>query len=425
MLYIVAFFIFSCYFILILFNIFKLYLFKLKEAVKTVFYIFITVGIFIINPFFVLVIKYLLYISGYTRDDTESIIYNYYWFLLNFTFCLVNFHKLIIMSLIFRSLVWGLINLLHLVNINASIVYIGLFLYITIIYICSKDKLVFTINLLLIITFWIGLTKLTSYLFIFVSDIGGSLLNSNCDGSSGSPQGGHTEGLNSQGNSNPQGGGPNPPQGDGMLPGAAINNNDGSSEERAWSKAGASTNHDYGSDGYVSSDDYSEYNSDEGLLDRGMERNGFVSKSLAIFDSVLKARINSLKLAGQGNPDHAAEITGLKSQANVIHDPCESSLKIHGKVWDKFITHYNNNISPEAPLKVKPSKETVEIEGKSLSPRALVEEKGAILYLSKDKWQSLTNNHLADTIQRTMDKDAAKPVDWARAVAEIAYRNSH
>jgi hypothetical protein len=63
-----------------------------------------------------------------------------------------------------------------------------------------------------------------------------------------------------------------------------------------------------------------------------MERNGFVSKSLAIFDRVLKARINSLKLAQKGNPDHAVDITGLKPQANVIHDPCESSLKIHSKV---------------------------------------------------------------------------------------------
>jgi hypothetical protein len=101
-------------------------------------------------------------------------------------------------------------------------------------------------------------------------------------------------------------------------------------------------------------------------------------------------------------------------------------LKIHSKVWDKFITHFNNNISPESPLKIKPTKETVEIEGKPLSPRALVEEKGALLYLSNDKWQSLTNNHLANVIQKTMDEDAAKPpVHWTKAAAELAFHNSH
>lgn len=418
MLYSLAFFIFICYFFLFLFNIVKLYLFELKENVNTVFYIYITTGIFIINPFLVLVIKCLLYITGYTRDNVQLIIYNYYWFLLSFTICLVNFHNLIILSLILKALIWVSINL---VNINAFIVYICLFLYIMKKYISSKDKLGFMINILLISMFWIGLTKLTLYLFIPASYLDGSLLNCNYDGNSS--QGGYLGGSNSQGNSGPQGG-PNPLQGDSILPGVKINYIKGSSEDIAWSKAGSSTNYDYGSDGYVSHDDYSERNSEENTLDRGMERGGFVSKSLKMFHDAMSARINSLILGERGNPDHAVEITGLKPKANVIHDPSHPDLKIHGSVWDKFLAHFNNYISPEAPLKVKPSKETVEIEGKPLAPRALVEEEGAILYLSKGKWQSLTNNNLESVIQRTMDLDGAKPVNWATAVAEVAFRNS-
>lgn len=229
----------------------------------------------------------------------------------------------------------------------------------------------------------------------------------------------NSESFNYHGSGNPQGG-PNPPQGDSVLPCAGINSD---SDDRPWSKAGSSTNYDYGSGGYVDSDDNSHYDSETNTFVRGDESKGYISKSMEIFDKKKNARIHSL-VHSKWDAYHSPEVTKVKPNANVMHEPVRSEHKIHPKVWDKFIEHFNNNISPDTPLKYKPAKDTLEIEGKPLTGWAKFEEAGALLFLEKGKFKSLTNEHLSTFIDKKMDADAAKPVDWKKAAAEEMHRIS-
>lgn len=304
-------------------------------------------------------------------------------------------------------------------GINAYIVYIALFLYIFISFLLAKDKLIFVINISFIVTFWSSFNVLSSYLFIFASDVGGNLLKTNPFNESTSSQGSQTENYNSYSNGNPQGG-PNPPQGDSVLPSAATN--DDNSEDRAWSKAGSSTNYDYGSGGYVDSDQFSGYDSEENVYHRGQENSeGYVSKSLKIFDKKKNARINSLDYS-QRHAYHSPEVTGLKPGGNVMHEAVRVEHQIHGKIWKNFVEHWNDSIAPETPLVFKPSNDTTEINGKPLEGWTRFEKANALLFLEKGKFKSLTNEHLKTLIDKKMEENAAKPMNWTKAVAEEMHR---
>jgi len=62
-----------------------------------------------------------------------------------------------------------------------------------------------------------------------------------------------------------------------------------------------------------------------------MEKEGYISKSLKAFDKKKNARINSLGYAERYDY-HSPELTGLKPNANVMHEPFRNEFKIHGKI---------------------------------------------------------------------------------------------
>lgn len=354
--------------------------------------------------FLTIVIEYVLYYLGFKESYLKKLISNFHRIMVIFTSCLVNSPKLLIKALIFRLIVLGFVNLLSVFKIDGSFIYIGIVIYIAFVFILSKDKFAFFINLLLIFSFFNCLSLLVSECNI--CELMGSsykvFIGEGNESSSGSPIQGSNPGLNNSG-------GPNPPQGDGGLIVGAIGtetNQNNSSDSRGWSKAGTSTGHDYGSDNYVSSDDYSEYNSDEGHLDRGMENEGFVAKSHKKLYKGVKSRIESLKAAKGNDPDHHVDITGLKPQANVMHSPILKSLQIDAKVWAKATGHLNEYVLDKGFIKFKPADDTEYIDGKPLAGLAKLESKGSALYEKQGKWQSLTNNKLESVIKKPWDEDA-------------------
>lgn len=341
---------------------------------------------------------------------------------------IVNSPRLLTISVLFKLTVSCLEYLLHLGNINSSYLGIIIFIYITIAFILSEDKLQFITNILFIMLFWKSLGLLINELELAPesSSYGGGeasspqgfegaealilKADSMDNGSSATPGGGG--GFNSQGGgSNPQGGGSPPPPGDGsgsaLAGGAGLEKIKGDSKDRGWSKAGTSTGYNYGSDGYVSSDEFSEYNSEDNTYDRGMENNGFIKKSHKIVHTVMEARIKSLELAKANHPDHKEDITGLKAQSNIIHQPKLACLQAHPNAWQKTAEHLNKYVFKDSGyIKFKPENTTEELDGYPIVGVAKLEVKGAALYLDKScKWKNLSNNQLKNVIKVPWDKD--------------------
>lgn len=198
-------------------------------------------------------------------------------------------------------------------------------------------------------------------------------------GGSASPQGGSPSPQG--GSPGPQGVGPDPNNGGDL---SSVGHKSSEDSKRGWSKAGASTGHDYGTGSMVDSDDYSEYNSDEHLIDRGIEKDGFVKKSHAAFINTIQARISSIAEAFKKNPAHHEDITGLKPKANVVHEPKSENLQFNKDVWARGVKHMNEHIFEADCIKAKPEADTNTLDGKALTPGAKVEAKGAILYFDRN-----------------------------------------
>lgn len=390
-----------------LFNLIKIE-WKEGEVLKT---IILTTCLWLLPIIYIFISKSilaLLWFLGYDIDSAE-IIKNK--IIISIFASIVHSPKLLTISVLFKLTVWCLEYLLYLANINSIYLGIIIFIYIIFAFILSEDKIQFLTNIIFIMIFWNSLGLLINQLFEYSSYKGGKILKADSmdNGSSATPGGG---GFNSQGEgSNPQGGGPNPP-GDGSgsalaAGGAGLEKIKGDSKDRGWSKAGSSTGYDYGSDGYVSSDEFSEYNSEDNTYDRGMEKNGFIKKSHQIIYTVMEARIKSLELAKAKHPDHIIDKTGLKGQSNIIHQPKLADLQAHPLAWQKTADHLNNYVFKDSGfIKFKPEDNTQEIDGYSLVGTARLEVKGAALYLDKSsKWKSLTNNKLKNVVKVQWDKD--------------------
>lgn len=397
---------------LILFLISKPGKSKLIKAWDIAFIYFLTY-IILLNIFFKLILRDLLFILGFQKYFSEILITELDWFVFIFINCLFNFHKVFIISILFRSLVLASVKLLGIVGINGSYIYIAIFIFIILAFILSKNKLRFISNFFLLITVWNCLEFLGSTLIEYGWNIGDSLLKAvnidkaNCSG------GENPGGLNTPGGPNPQGGSPNPqgggpnPQGDGLLAGGVETSKNIKTEEGKWSKKGSSTGYNYGSDSGLSSDDFSEYDSDDNCYHRGIEKDGFIKKSHKIFYEAIIGRIESIKLAKQHDPEHSVQITGLRPQANAMDSPILKSLQIHDSVWHKAISHLNENVLEEGFIKFKPADNTTDMEGKRLIGQALLEKKGAALYVDIDgKLRSLTNLQLNTVIKKPWQGNA-------------------
>lgn len=414
------------FFLFSLYTVHSVALGKIFDLALNFFISFIT----IIRIYPGLVIKYILYFSGYSNIYSEIIRIDIDWLMFNISSCLLNFHKLILMSAIFKFAVFFIGGLFSIIGISCYFLYMFIAVYIIGAFLFSNNKLLFILNLFLLITFWNSLGLLVLNILGDLSNILDGLLKSDSPNQGSSSLGGtgsnHPQGYpNNQGGPNPQGGGPDP-NGDTSWWSAGAagveNDNTGASNERAWSKAGYSTGYQYASGSeagsesgkckYISSDDFSEYSSDENLYKRGVEKGGYIAKSHKIFNDKIDARIKSLEEQKKGNPEHASEKTGLKGGSNACNDiGLDRSLKIHQKVWEKVAEHMRLNFDSGYTIFFKPADNTKFLEdehGKmELAGQARFESKGAALYYdpSTGKIHSLTNNKLKNIIKKEWIKD--------------------